>query len=117
MNPVIEDKLGGIEYRWRQVQLRTGDPLPYDYSGVTWRVVAWASKYDDVTVFKVLDADRTRRSFKLITLGLDLAAHTAFCRGDMPGPVWADWVEENIKDFPAVGLALLRGWIDHPDLR
>lgn len=116
MDPVIEDWQSGSE-NWRQVQLRVGDPLPYYHSGVAWRLVTWAWKYNDLIVFRVPDAERTRQVFKLSEMGLDLAAHTAFCRGDMPGPVYADWVEENIRDFPAVGLALLRGWIDHPELR
>ncbi len=115
--PLIEDDSGGERSLWRQVQMRVSKPEPYAHNGLTWRLVAWEWKYNDVSVFYVPDHERTRRVFKLAELGLDQSAHVAFCRGTMPASVYADWLEENVRDFPAVGLALLRGWIDYPGLR
>ena len=107
MYPVIEDERGR---NWRQVQLRLGPKIPYDYSSVTWRVVAWWEPCGDVQVFNF------SRSFhcdlyELHPLCIDLAPHRAFVRGEMPASVYADWLEENLEDFPAMGLSLLRGWI------
>ena len=121
MYPVIEDVGGGRLGTWRQVQLRVGPPDPWEFSGVAWRIVAWDHSLHSLSCFRVPNVFRPKNPVKdtwhLDQMGLDLATHAAFCRGDMPGPVYADWIEENVRDFPAVGLALLRGWIDHPDLR
>lgn len=38
----------------------------------------------------------------------DVPEYTAFCYGDMPAYVFADWLEENIADIPAGLLQLLR---------
>lgn len=116
MYPVTEDRHGGTEHRWRLVQLRVGPAEPYEHSGVTWRVVGWARKYNDVAFFRVGEPEG-RVVFKLKDMGLDLSAHLAFCRGDMPAAVYADWLEENVRDFPAVGLALLRGWLSEKEGR
>lgn len=112
MYPKIEDRRSTKGWGWRQVQLRVGPPVPYDFSGVTWRVVTWGVPYQDTTVFNVMKGRLNGADqFKLATLGLDLGPHEAFCRGDMPAAVYADWLEENVPDFPAAGLSLLRGLI------
>ena len=38
----------------------------------------------------------------------DVPEYAAFCYGDMPAYVFADWLEENIADIPAGLLQLLR---------
>ena len=107
MYPVIEDERGQT---WRQVQLRVGPKIPYDYSSVTWRVVAWAPPHDDVNVWDMRVTGHTGPFTRLQPLGIDLGPHRAFVRGEMPAAVYADWLEENLPGFEPMGLSLLRGW-------
>lgn len=54
---------------------------------------------------------RIRRRNAAATLGparLDLAPHDAFCRGELPAPVYADWLQENGVDLPDAAYEVLR---------
>lgn len=41
---------------------------------------------------------------------VDLAPHRAFCRGDMPAEVYADWLEELKVPLSPQWYVTLRGW-------
>lgn len=41
---------------------------------------------------------------------VDLAPHRAFIAGDMPAPVYADWLDEIGLEIPREASDLLRGW-------
>ena len=120
MYPLTEDEVSGYApHPRRQVRLRVGPAEPWPLSGVTWQVAGWVWDFPDyyaATVWVTLLGRPERGGlFSLKDMGLDPSPHLAFCRGDMPAAVYADWLEENVRDFPAVGLALLRGWLSEKE--
>lgn len=50
------------------------------------------------------------KDFRFDTIATDMANHQAFCRGHMPAPVYADWLEEQGVPLPPDWYATLRGW-------
>lgn len=87
-----------------------------DNDGWSWRyrwvdesrdrgVVVWDDDFHEVQLW-----DRSCVSWRhrFDPTATDCGPLEAYCRGDMPAHVFADWVEENAPDFPAEGLAILR---------
>jgi len=48
--------------------------------------------------------------FRFDLLKTDLRPHRSFCRGELPCPVYADYLEELNVPLPAIIFDCLRGW-------
>ena len=92
---------------WRKVQEVHYRDGASDYVG--WQVVCWNDKRPCLIAFKELSYANTRYRHEFTRPSP--AEHVAFVAGDMPAPVYADWLEENVPDVPADALRVLRGWL------
>jgi hypothetical protein len=78
--------------RWRVVK------------GVVWKLAAW----EDGSIYHVKSSKFNRTTID--SARHDMAVHRSFCRGEMPAPVYADWLEENGIPVSRDVLDMLRGW-------
>lgn len=69
------------------------------------RVLCWADFAYDVEFVAGHFAVRMHRFDPTTT---DCGPLVAYCEGHMPAYAFADWLEEQVSDFPPEGLAILR---------
>lgn len=96
MNKVTDTVMPGVQ-RFIYRDWRRGDACSAYLHGPLWRRAGTMSYTNAGFTVPV-------KTFQIP----DVPEYAAFCYGDMPAYVFADWLEENIADIPAGLLQLLR---------
>lgn len=92
------------------------DKMGRNIAGQPWRhrlrdsflfdgVLCWVDNTREVKIRKIGKSAYYHRFDPTIT---DCGPLVAYCEGHMPAYAFADWLEEQVSDFPPEGLAILR---------